>query len=278
MKRKTIFILALLSVLVLLVVYAVEMGPHNFPRSRCGTCHILDTGGRIVKGEMRASLTALCMECHTEIFTEGYMHPVDIKPKNIRVPADMPLSRYGDMTCGTCHDIHSSYLTPYGTKTNFLRRGETGRNFCIICHPDAASLRAGHRGTLDEVHFKSRYIVTGGSLEIDRMSQNCISCHDGAYASSVSIRGGYWSHGRELMRNDMGSHPIGVDYENSRIRRGRKSDLRPIGMVDRRIRFFDGKIGCGSCHDPYSGIEKQLVISDVRSKLCFSCHLLDRGA
>jgi predicted CXXCH cytochrome family protein len=83
-----------------------------------------------------------------------------------------------------------------------------------------------------------------------------------------------WSHGRDFIRHDQGSHPIGVVYDDARGRQGAKTDLKPIAMVDRRIRFFNGKVGCGSCHNPYSTIEKRLVMSDRGSELCLACHIM----
>ena len=138
------------------------------------------------------------------------------------------------------------------------------------------SIKAGHAGMIGEAHFQPKYVQTSSSQAIDPLSKNCISCHDGSFASSVNINAGAWTHRKELMPHDAGSHPIGVDYENARAAKGRRTLLRPIGMVDRRVRFFDGKVGCGSCHDPYSTIEKRLVMSDARSRLCFSCHQVGR--
>ncbi len=276
MKKKGFVVLAVLSCLTLLAVYAIEMNPHNFPRSKCPTCHVVDAGGKIVKGEMTGPMSVLCGGCHRDIFDEGYMHPMNVRPGNVTIPADMPLSNYGEITCATCHDIHSSYLTLYGASTHYLRRGETGKNFCFICHPRGSFPGGGHEGTLGEAHFTAKYMVTDTSQELDKISQDCISCHDGSFATSVTIGAGIWRHSGELMQNDMGSHPIGMDYEMARTRPGNKSYLRPMGMVDRRIRFFDGKVGCGSCHDPYSSIEQQLVMSDENSRLCLACHTMDR--
>ncbi len=276
MKKKGLIALVLLSCLTLFVVYAVEMDPHNFPRSKCPTCHVVDAGGKIVKGEMTAPMSELCGGCHHDVFDEGYMHPVNVRPKNVRVPGDMPLSNYGEITCGTCHDIHSSYLTLYGASTHYLRRGETGKDFCFICHSRGSLTEEGHTGALRVAHFSAKYMVTDTSQGIDKISQDCISCHDGSYATSVTIGAGIWTHSGELIQNDMGSHPIGMDYDMARTRLGSKSYLRPRAMVDRRIRFFDGKVGCGSCHDPYSTIDQLLVMSDRDSKLCLACHMMDR--
>ena len=275
MKQKSAVILFLFLTLILIVVYCMEREPHKFSQAECQSCHITDTSGNIVKDMLTAPLVTLCERCHAKIFSEGYLHPVNVRPRNVRVPAGFPLSRYGEITCSTCHDIHSSYLTPYGTPSHFLRQYETGSKFCEACH-SGASLKLGHAEVMDEAHFQTKYVEISSSQLIDPISSKCVSCHDGAYASSISIRAGTWSHSSELMTNDEGTHPIGTDYESARLSRGKKTDLRPIDLVDRRIQFFDGKVGCGSCHDPYSNTEKDLVMSDKNSQLCLSCHMVGK--
>jgi len=269
------FLLFILAALV--VVYALEKGPHSFRNSECDTCHVKDSAGHIVR-ELKAPVALLCMRCHEKIFTEGFIHPINVKPVRTVIPSDMPLSPEGEITCNTCHDVHAAYLTPYGTTTHFLRRLQGRRDFCAVCHGRSVYGGTGrHNTALNEAHFRSRYVAESASQEIDPTSKNCISCHDGAYATSVTIKAGSWTHANELVRYDMGNHPIGMDYEAARLARGSKTDLRPMSTVDRRVRFFNGKVGCGSCHDPYSSIEKRLVMSDAGSKLCFACHLVNRG-
>jgi len=34
-----------------------------------------------------------------------------------------------------------------------------------------------------------------------------------------------------------------------------------------------GRIGCGSCHSVYSGVEKMLSLEPTRGGLCLSCHI-----
>jgi predicted CXXCH cytochrome family protein len=272
MRQKLIVALLACAVFICIVIYSMQTEPHKF--QECLSCHLTDAAGKILEHEMTAPITTLCARCHEKILTEGYQHPVDTRPQSIRVPADMPLSPHGEITCSTCHDIHASYFTPYDTPSHYLRRYETGKDFCRTCHTGAGNGKRGHTTSLGESHFLSKYIVTDPSLGIDPMSKNCISCHDGAYASSVTIKAGTWSHGRDFIRHDQGSHPIGVLYEAARRKEGSKTDLKPMAMVDRRIRFFDGKVGCGSCHDPYSTIEKRLVMSDQRSELCLACHIM----
>lgn len=277
MKRKTAFVLFLLAAgISFVVVYSLEMEPHTFSRDKCRTCHVTDPSGNVVGKKLAGPITVLCEKCHAKIFKGGYLHPVNVRPKNVRIPADFPLSPSGQIVCSTCHDIHASYSTPYGTLSHYLRRQEEGKQFCQVCH-EGALTKKGHMGTIGVAHFQPKYTQSSSSQTIDPMSKDCLSCHDGSFASSVSIRAGRWTHRKELIRNDSGSHPIGMDYESARVAKGGRSLLKPVGMIDRRIRLFDGKVGCGSCHDPYSTIEKRLVMSDVRSSLCFACHLVGKG-
>jgi predicted CXXCH cytochrome family protein len=271
-QKKTLALMFFIVVLLVIVVFSVENQPHAF--RECSSCHVSENPAGAIARRMTAPITMLCGRCHEDVFSEGYMHPVDVRPTLVTVPADMPLSLSGEITCGTCHDIHSDYFTPYGAPTHFLRRQEQEKAFCMICHKNLEALSRGHEASLGEAHFRSQYIVLDAAQDIDPMSKNCISCHDGTYASSATIKAGAWTHQRSFISNDRGSHPIGMNYEAARTSRGRKTDLKPMSAVDRRIRFFNGKVGCGSCHDPYSAIRKRLVMSDENSKLCYSCHIV----
>jgi len=50
------------------------------------------------------------------------------------------------------------------------------------------------------------------------------------------------------------------------------SPLKPAEMLDERIRLFDSRVGCGTCHSLYSKRAALLVMSNSRSNLCLSCH------
>src|ERR1700690_3887471 len=238
MRRKTVLAvmsLFIITAFVVLIVLSVENRPHAF--KQCTSCHTSDNPSGASARRMTAPITFLCTtSCHQTIFDEGYMHPVDVRPKYVAVPADMPVSLSGELSCGTCHNVHAEYYTPYGSVSHFLRRQEVGKDFCKICHKDLTSITKGHQTSLGEAHFRSQYITSVSSQEIDAMSKNCISCHDGIYASSVTIMAGSWTHANSFLRNDRNSHPIGGDYESFRVNRGAKTDLKPMALVDRRIR------------------------------------------
>lgn len=273
--KKSTFFLVLFFLAATVLVYCLERNPHDFSASQCALCHQGDPSSALSIAQ--TSLSQACRRCHQKIFDSGYMHPVDIAPQKVMIPRDMPLSRNGLLTCNTCHDVHGDYLRPDGSQSYFLRRNVSGKAFCAACHGQALlSGSDGHASLLGEAHFQSKYISSGYGQELDPMSKNCITCHDGAYASAVSVRTGSWQHSSNFNGSKLvGKHPIGIDYEMARLRQGRKTDLRPLASVDQRLVFFDGRMGCGTCHDPYSYIEMKLVMSNRRSALCFACHAMD---
>ena len=272
--NKALFFFILFFFAVAILVYCQGNNPHDFQDSECSICHQGDPASPI---SLAGSETRTCISCHADVYDSGYMHPVNVVPEHVEIPGDMPLSRNGLITCNTCHDVHTDYETGFGERTFFLRRLERGRAFCVACHTDNYFSSTGHAETLGEAHFQSKYISIGIGEEIDSMSKNCITCHDGAYGSAVTISTGSWQHSGQYTGDSMGGkHPIGVDYEMARLRNARKTDLRHISQVDKRIQFFDGAVGCGSCHNPYSQHETKLVMSNRRSALCFACHALDQ--
>jgi predicted CXXCH cytochrome family protein len=214
-----------------------------------------------------------CEECHRAIFEEGYMHPVGIVPRRVGIPADFPLSRAGRLTCTTCHDVTGPAENAWGGSTHYLRGGKAGKIFCDRCHGDVLALDS-HRTALGEAHFQPEAPAIVPGNEIDPISKHCLTCHDGVYGSMVSLKAGPFSHGGMFALNG-GNHPIGVDYEAARTMPGRKTELRPMPLVDPRILFFDGRVGCGSCHHPYSALPNNLVMVDAESRLCLACHMLD---
>ncbi|MBC8318079.1 MAG: hypothetical protein H8E41_09240 [Desulfobulbaceae bacterium] len=272
MKKSFFIILCLLGAA--LFVHCLENNPHDFKNAECVLCHQGDPSSPV---SLVGHQARMCITCHADVYESGYMHPVNVVPEHVDIPADMPLSRSGLITCNTCHDVHSEHETGFGEKTYFLRRLERGRAFCVACHTENdLTGSAGHAEYLGEAHFQSEYISSGFGQNIDAMSKNCISCHDGAYGSAVTVNSGSWQHSSNYTGGKMGGkHPIGVDYEMARLRHGRKTDLRPMYEVDRRITFFNGTVGCGSCHNPYSQHDTRLVMSNRRSALCFACHAIE---
>ncbi|MFQ5586436.1 MAG: hypothetical protein ACE5GF_06415 [Thermodesulfobacteriota bacterium] len=94
---------------------------------------------------------------------------------------------------------------------------------------------------------------------LDPESTRCLSCHN-----------------KTVPFDTANHHPVGIVY----------SEAAPL---DPAIRLFNGRIGCATCHVPYSEAYHQaltdersafpsipdpfLVIDNRRSELCLACHV-----
>lgn len=247
--------------------YALFDRPHEFSMEECKGCHLsIPQPGQQSPLPMIGKIRTLCARCHSKV-VKGYSHPDDIEPVKVQIPADMPLSVDKKLTCATCHDIHS--LLEWSKSVYLLRRPVTGMEFCGICHEEKPG-EASHTTMLSFAHGAgSKYIPGNSSGMLDNLSVECISCHDSSIASGRSILGaGFWMHSRELAKH-LGGHPIGVYYDEARARD--PEGYRPKASIA-PLKLFNGKVGCGSCHDPYTTRGSKLIMSNEGSKLCFKCH------
>ncbi|KAF0216841.1 MAG: hypothetical protein FD174_3521 [Geobacteraceae bacterium] len=110
----------------------------------------------------------------------------------------------------------------------------------------------------------------GEGAEIDTFSFDCLSCHDGVTAPGREIRYKNMNKNQAAgVENVLGSHPIGMHYgSHAYANRG----LKAINELDTSMAFVDGKVGCLTCHNPLNPNKRHLVMSNDKSKLCFSCH------
>lgn len=103
---------------------------------------------------------------------------------------------------------------------------------------------------------------------LDRESTLCLSCHDGGMASSAGVRvvtrPGALQRGIGLDLTNM--HPVGVRYTQG-------VEMRSVRNLPPEVRLFAGRVGCGSCHSVYSGLEMMLSAEIRGSALCLTCHL-----
>ena len=255
--RRLVFIAALI-VLAVVIAYSVREEAHRFSESECKRCHVKPESNPAMLVE---SVTKLCTQCHSKGIKTA-SHPIDMKPRLVRVPLDMPL-RNGKLTCNTCHNVHAERFNAFGEKSYFLRITARGKDFCIACH-EMNPVELGHRELLVTAHMGRKYMVTDDRQSLDAVSVECIGCHDGSIgvAADYTMGSGSWEHLD-------GAHPIGTDYRQSRMKR---RGLAPVSKIDGRIRLFDGKVGCATCHDPYSTLKGKLVMSNDGSMLCIECH------
>lgn len=222
--------------------------------------------------EARHSGASNCGQCHT--FPEGTSHPV-----HVTVPlgalADLPLDG-GKMTCLTCHDERTQQFhgrPGFGGGDPMLRRDPDTEGLCIACHTTDSSWVSPHAGGTRTAH------ATGAKGKgrrphdafagLDSETQDCMACHDGLAAGDAG--GG---HSPVRMGFDRPTeHPLGVPLVTRNA--GQQNEIRFVakGALDPRIHLFDGRVGCGSCHNVYSKHDNLLVMSNTRSQLCLACHI-----
>lgn len=256
-----------LPVLTKIVARQLGNSPHD-GQGTCADCHVNDPEKAANEHEkviLVKDIDAVCKDCHK--VDEGLSHPSNI-PATGKFAEELPLDWAGRITCATCHYMHRG---GHADATGYMIRTEkVGRAFCEQCHNDLSDRAQGkHGATMDKSHIGgARWKKDDGTL-FDEVSLQCLGCHDGTVARSSSTEvagfGATWQH------SQIGpSHPIGVEYPQSGV--GARQ-YRSVAMLDRRIRLFDGKLGCCSCHEPYSRQNHGLVMSNERSALCLECHL-----
>lgn len=101
------------------------------PDADCRSCHtagrdVLERDRDAARTLLAADLEARCMLCHGN---EGPSHHTGIRPVK-PVPATLPLSGEGLITCATCHFIHGEQ-NPFG---DYVRIDNARGGLCLTCH------------------------------------------------------------------------------------------------------------------------------------------------
>lgn len=231
--------------------YAGGSHPANMA---CSECHLAQ--GKINRknaATLVASQELLCKSCHPNAVTAS--HPSGIKPSD-EIPRKFPLDWKGDMTCSTCHNIHSK-------KPGLPRVNEYGKDLCLSCHTENffTRMKDGGMSIMVSGHLDARKPLAGN---IDIFSIQCMSCHESLSDDlAVRITGNVIRHGSER-----GNHPVGMLYQNSVSYGG----YRRVSQIPKQVVLPNGKVSCISCHHGYSDNHGKLVMGNEGSKLCFSCH------
>jgi predicted CXXCH cytochrome family protein len=231
--------------------YAREYHPQKMP---CNKCHL--ARGKINKQNAKtlvASQEMLCKGCHQNAITAS--HPTGLKPRK-KPPEKFPLDWKGELTCSTCHSVHSD-------KPGLPRVDLMGKPLCLSCHNKGffARMKDGGTSLLLSGHLDPRASLQGN---IDSFSIQCMSCHDTLMENlNVQI-----STNVILHSSDSFVHPIGMQYLDSFNYGG----FHAVALLPEQVSLPDGKISCISCHLGYSDAHGQLVVENKGEKLCYTCH------
>ncbi len=170
---------------------------------------------------------------------------------------------------------------------------------CIYCHIAPSDTKTFKSPLWDKTApqtgfsmYKERASDSQAFSDPNTFSMLCLSCHDGASSAnsvvnitgtvatsttkhkSVRLAGGLsvGSYG------DFDDHPVSIEYIP-----GGKSSLRPInepligewnGANTIADLLRNGKVECGSCHDPHYEDPKGIFLrnKNENSEMCLSCH------
>lgn len=222
---------------------------HNFPQDECGSrCHTDPRGGELV---FLTDVDTLCRDCHA--LADRNVHPSLIAP-GMAVPSGFWLDKEGRLNCATCHDPHPEQ----GKESPFMLRGNArDLDFCALCHAPATP----HKSVTFLAHSKAYTPSQSATSDVDRITRDCLACHDPMDPSSgVCLLG---------QKGQCSGHIIGLEYDEAAS--GNKG-LKPRSGLSPFISLYEGKIGCASCHSIFSAETAMLVIGNKGSALCLGCH------
>jgi predicted CXXCH cytochrome family protein len=237
-------------------IFAAPRGGFHPAGMPCEGCHL---AGKVVKPEQAHLLVAnqekLCGTCHKA--STQVSHPSGFTPSG-KPHADYPLDWKGDLTCSTCHDVHS--MNP-----GLMRGTRRGRDLCLSCH-DAkffASMRDRGAAMMATSHLNAGTSEQGEKLDV--YSRQCMECHGekGTDRSPTVVRNMVIRHGTSSL-----NHPVGANYATA-VKFG---GYRPVARLSKKVLLVGGLVSCVSCHEGYSKSHGKLVITGASSQLCFECH------
>ena len=168
--------------------------------------------------------------------------------------------------CAKCHVFHE--LGRVKTSVGELRLSSQGLGadvpaHCAGCHEAGADL-----GKLSPAHRAAAALYHRDAALLAGMSpsQGCLNCHSGGSGST-------WQSGtgeQSLTFDQHATHPLGV-----MVAAGSGHDERRLrSPIDPRLRLFDGKIECQTCHALAGGRRDLLVAFPTQPELCLGCHQL----
>jgi predicted CXXCH cytochrome family protein len=235
--------------------YAVGVTSAQHPvNEACVSCHLYGNNTTVANAsKLIASQEQLCGHCHANALTMS--HPSGFTPASGRkpIPAVYPLDWKGDLTCSTCHEVHSGL-------PGKLRGAARGPALCLSCHDQKffdAMIDGGESMVLSG-HLGIQNANTWQNL--DPYSVQCMDCHisrgDVAVDTSMIAR-----HGSQ-------NHPVGRKYSEA----AKFGGLKPEAQVSSKIPLPNGMVSCVSCHETYTRNHGKVLTSGATTTLCFECH------
>lgn len=223
----------------------------------CARCHLGATARAVATAgpDDPDPRSRTCRGCHKDLATKG-------------AAAVNQLGFHADpkADCAGCHTFHD--LGRLKTSVGELKMAAEGLGdgvpaHCAGCHEpgaDLSKLSAAHRAAAALYH-RDAALLAGMSP-----SQGCLNCHAGGSGSTWQSETG----GESLTFNQHATHPLGVEA----VAGSGRDERRLRSPIDPRLRLFDGKVECQTCHSLTGGQRDLLVAFPTQPELCLGCHQL----
>jgi len=225
----------------------------------CQSCHL--AVGKVTPGNAYQLIDTqehLCAECHADALAVSHASGFQT---NRTLPAEYPIDWKGDLTCSSCHLVHSD-------NPGLMRGHKRGKELCLACHDIEFFYRMADGGISIQNEIHQTQSSDSFMSFIDSYSQHCIGCHVDSVRNTSNFTGEetdyVLAHGSTTM-----PHPIGLQYDASA-----KNRYRGSHELSEKIKLPDGKLSCITCHQAYDENHGSLVMSNKGSALCFQCHNL----
>lgn len=278
----------------------------------CSACHLPHKG----KGpkmwartpyEKGDNIARLCLSCHSDgkvaekKQTGTYTHPTMVSIKGADGKTTLPLfdqngiflntSTEGNITCGTCHNVHqwdpkdprigAGKGVEGDARNSFLRKPSDAKaTLCMECHSDKNIIGSDHdlqvtakreknvlgqtpveSGPCGSCHLphngrQARMWAKDVFGKEDPISLLCKSCHSEGKAASAKQVGRY-THPVGALISNIGIKPIDKDtwVEGSRVRFGSATSwlyIKALPLFDEEgHRNSNGSVTCATCHNPH---------------------------
>lgn len=278
----------------------------------CSSCHVPHKG----KGakmwarnpsEKGDGISRLCLSCHADgkiaekKQTGTYTHPTMVSIKGADGKTGLPLfdesgvftnsSTEGNVTCGTCHNVHqwdprdprigAGKDVEGDARNSFLRKPSDARaSLCMECHSDKNIIGSDHdlqvtargernilgqspseSGPCGSCHLphngrQAKMWAKDVGTDDDAIARLCKSCHsDDKSASAKQV--GRFSHPLGVPISNIGIKPIGKDVwvEGNKVRFGSATSWLNIQALplynSEGQKVSNGNVTCGTCHNPH---------------------------
>jgi predicted CXXCH cytochrome family protein len=218
----------------------------------CAICHpVTSTSGRSTAARSKAQ--ANCAGCHESKGSGS-------------VGGTLGFHDGDGRECTACHKFHSPLTISAGDDRFSVQvERKTVEYVCSSCHSASShlsELSEGHRQAAEVFHSEG-WMQTSLSP-----SSICLSCHAEGGSRNKTVSTAHVTAPYQF--DEHGSHPVGVTV----VAGSGEPGNRIRSDVDPRLKLFDGRIECQTCHELTGGAPQRLVAFASRTELCLGCHAL----